>query len=149
MFDDLANGAVWETDCLVAFYDITGFVTFTKGRSPAGMLTLYAGYLELTGTIVEDAANGIAALRHVQHIGDAWLRDQGGSGPAVFKAHWGTVAFSFVAAPDRKRLDAYGVTVDTTAVLNSREPGVSMTHPRSFGNSVLLDARLSKCPNRR
>ena len=95
------------------------------------MLTLYAGYLELTGTIVEDAANGIAALRQVQHIGDAWLRDQGGSGPAVFKAHWGTVAFSFVAAPDRKRLDAYGVTVDTTAVLNSPEARASMT-PQVF-----------------
>ena len=35
MFDDLADGAVRETDCLVAFYDLTGFMTYAKGRAPA------------------------------------------------------------------------------------------------------------------
>jgi hypothetical protein len=71
MFGHLADGAVRETDCLVEFHDITGFVTCAKGRSPAGVLPLCAGYFDLTGTIVEDADNGIAVLRQVQHISDA------------------------------------------------------------------------------
>ena len=81
MFGDLADGAVREADCLGECHDITGFVTFAKGRSPAGVLRLSAEYFDLTGTIVEDADTGIAVLRQVQHISDAWLHDQGGSGP--------------------------------------------------------------------
>jgi class 3 adenylate cyclase len=150
MFDDLADGAVRETDCLVAFYDITGFMTYAKGRSPAEVLALCAGYFELTGAILEDAGGrliktlgdeglcvfedadiGVAALRQVQHVGDDWLRDQGWSGRAVVKAHWGTVAFGFVGAPGGKRLDVYGDTVNTAAVLNAREPGFAMT-PQVF-----------------
>ena len=146
MFDDLADGAVRETDCLVAFYDITGFMTYAKGRSPQDVLTLCVGYFDLTGAIIEDAGgrlvktlgdaglcvfedanSGVAALRQVQHVGDAWLRDQGWSGRAVVKAHWGPVAFGFVGAPGRKQLDVYGDTVHTAAVLNARDPGFAMT----------------------
>jgi adenylate cyclase len=146
MFDDLADGAVRETDCLVAFYDITGFISFAKGRPPADVLALCAGYFDVTGTIIEGAGgrliktlgdaglcvfehadDGVTALRQVQHAGDAWLRDQGWSGRAVVKAHWGPVAFGFVGPPNRKRLDAYGDTVNTAAVLNAREPRFAMT----------------------
>ena len=43
----------------------------------------------------------------------------------------GTVSFGFAGTPGSKRLDAYGVSVNTTAALNSREPGISMT-PQVF-----------------
>ena len=99
MFDDLADGAVRETDCLVAFYDITGFMTFARGRPPSDVLALCNSYFDLTGRIIESASgrliktlgdaglcvfgnadSGVAALRRIQQEGDAWLREQGWSG---------------------------------------------------------------------
>ncbi len=150
MFDDLADGAVRETDCLVAFYDITGFMTFARGRPPSDVLALCNSYFDLTGRIIESASgrliktlgdaglcvfgnadSGVAALRRIQQEGDAWLREQGWSGRAVVKAHWGTVAVGYVGPPSLKRLDVYGDTVNTAAVLNAREPGFAMT-PQVF-----------------
>lgn len=112
MYDDLADGAVRETDCLVAFFDITGFMAFAKGRAASDVLAVCAGYFDLTGAIIDEtggrlikilgdaglcvfdnADNGVAALRRVQYEGDSWLRAQGWHGRAVVKAHWGTVAF--------------------------------------------------------
>ncbi len=150
MFDDLADGAVRETDCLVAFYDITGFMTYAKGRPPADVLQLCADYFDLTGGIIheaggyliktlgdeglcifEDADAGVAALRQVQREGDARLRQQGWPSRAVVKVHWGTVAVGYVGAPGTKRLDVYGDTVNIAAVLNAREPSFAIT-PQAF-----------------
>ena len=150
MFDDLDDGAVRETDCLVAFYDLTGFMTYAKGRAPADVLGLCATYFELTGAIIHDAGGyliktlgdeglclfldadaGIDALLRLQREGDAWLRNLGWPSRAVVKAHWGPVALGRVGAPGRQRLDVYGDTVNTAAVLNAREPGFAMT-PQLF-----------------
>jgi len=150
MFDDLADGEVRETNLLVAFYDITGYMSYARGRPPADVLNMCAGYFDLTGAIIEgnggrliktigdaglcifnDADKGVTALRRLQREGDSYLRDEGWPGHAVVKAHWGPVALGWVGAPGNKRLDVYGDTVNTAAVLNAREPGFAMT-PQVF-----------------
>ena len=150
MFDDLADGAVRETDCLVAFFDLTGFMTYARGRPPSDVLRLCADYFALTGTIIQgaggylvktlgdeglciftDADAGVAALRRLQRDGDTWLRSKGWPSRAVVKVHWGPVALGRVGAPGQERLDVYGDTVNTAAVLNAREPGFAIT-PQVF-----------------
>lgn len=146
MFDDLADGEVRETDLLVAFYDITGYMNYARGRPPADVLALCADYFDLTGRIIEgsggrliktlgdaglcvfaDADKGVTALRRLQREGDAFLRDHGWPGRAIVKTHWGPVAVGLVGAPGNKHLDVYGDTVNHAAVLNAREPGFAMT----------------------
>jgi hypothetical protein len=60
----------------------------------------------------------------------------------------GTVAFGFVGTPSSKRLDAYGVTVNATAALNSREPGTTMT-PQVLWQLSAVSCKALKTPKRR
>jgi hypothetical protein len=63
----------------------------------------------------------------------------------VFKAHRDTVAFRFVVAPGSKHPDAYGVRVNTTAVLNSPESRVLMT-PQVFPKLSTVSRKAFKKP---
>jgi class 3 adenylate cyclase len=139
-----------ERECLVGFYDLTGYTKFSAAHEPGQVLDLMAGYFTLTGRIIaeaggkliktlgdaglavffaEDADVGVRAMRRVQADGDAWLAERGYKARALVKLHAGPVALGMVGAPGAEILDIYGKTVNTAAALPSA--GFAMT-PAAF-----------------
>jgi class 3 adenylate cyclase len=135
-----------SADFLVAFFDLTGFSRFARGRSDQEVFAVLSEYYELIGDIVEGpggrvvkfmgdaglivfpaekADDGVLALRELQRRGDRWLADRDSPCRHVIKIHFGEVVCGEVGTRGEKRFDVFGMAVNTAALLKSN--GFAMT----------------------
>jgi len=142
-FDQSAPG---ERELLVTFYDLTRYMLHCRETPDRVVLEQMAGFFALTGAIVErgggvlvkaigdagltafpaeETDKGVRTLLAVRDEGEAWLEEQGIPSRILFKSHVGPVAYGQVGAPGRERVDIYGKTVNTAALLESK--GFAMT----------------------
>ena len=137
-------------DLLVAFCDLTQFSRFAKSLPPEQVFTFLSDYYEFAGDIVEQSAGcvvkfmgdamlitypndnvdrAILSLKKLKDAGDDWIKSKGATCKHIIKAHLGPVICGQVGTRTDKRLDVFGQTVMTAAVLPSR--GFAMT-PQVF-----------------
>ena len=137
---------IQETDLLVAFADLTQFARFSRGISDIELFRTMNDYFELVGVIVAEGGGtvikfigdaglfvfphegvdaGVRALHRLQTEGDAWLETRGLPCRHQIKAHFGPVVLGPIGARGTKRLDVYGQTVNTAALLKGQ--GLSIT----------------------
>jgi class 3 adenylate cyclase len=143
-----------ETNLLVGFYDLTGYMRLSDQIDDKSLLEHKSGYFDFTGGIIEaegglflkamgdagladfqseDAEWGVGAFLWVKAEGDQWLREHGLMIVAVVKIHLGPVMLGLVGSPLRKRIDIYGKTVNTAALLGSKGFAMSPQVFRKLG----------------
>ena len=137
-------------DLVVAFCDLTQFGRFARSLSPEQGFTFMSEYYEFVGDIVEQSGGlvvkfmgdamlvtypdgnvdrAILSLKELKDAGDDWIKGKGAPCKHVIKVHFGPVICGQVGTRTDKRLDVFGQTVMTAAVLPSR--GFAMT-PQVF-----------------
>jgi len=128
-----------QTEAVVGFFDLTRYAEWSKGRPPADMLELATALFDRTGRAVTDGGGllvkaigdaglflfpaddpdrAVSALRALKTDIDAWLWDIGYPGVLGVMVQLGPVAFGLVGAPDDKRFDVYGETVNRAALMS-------------------------------
>ncbi len=150
MLDELAPDDVREAALLVSFFDLAGFARHARGRDASEVFDVCAGYFDLTGGIIEDGGGrlikaigdaglaafedadaGVRTLLEVREAGGEWFRSRGWPSQVVVKAHFGPVVAGYVGSPGDKRLDIYGATVNTAAMIAAFDHGFALT-PQAF-----------------
>lgn len=142
--------AVEERQLLVAFADIAGFARYCQGKTDRAIFEAMDAYLELCGDIVveaggtlvkpigdevlaifpEDGADrGVRGLLELKERAEAWLAARGFDGRLRIRAHFGPAACGPIGPRGGKRLDVYGHTVNTCALLPSHGFALS---PQAF-----------------
>ena len=133
-------------DLVVAFCDLTQFGRFARSLSAAQGFTFMSEYYEFAGDVVEQSAGfvvkfmgdamlltypgdnvdrAIVSLKELKDAGDDWIKSKGAPCKHVIKVHFGPVVCGQVGTRTDKRLDVFGQTVMTAAVLPSG--GFAMT----------------------
>jgi adenylate cyclase len=151
-----------DLDLLVSFCDLTLFSRYAQNRSSRETFDFLSDYYEFLGGVIEEAGGlvvkfmgdaslivfdeaqadkGIGALLRLKTEGDAWMADRGAPCRHVIKVHFGQVTAGPVGTKGEKRLDLFGLTVNTTALLRSH--GFAMT-PQAFRKLSEKNRRLFK-----
>lgn len=129
-----------ELEALVAFFDLTAFVKFSKDFSPQEIFGILSEFYEFTGEIIESAGGdiikfigdaglvifpdhkvdeGVIALKKLKDEGDAWLAGRKIASKNIIKIHYGPVICGPLGTRTDKRFDIIGLTVNTAALLRS------------------------------
>ena len=128
-------------DLVVAFCDLTKFGRFARSLSAEQGFTFMSEYYEFAGDVVEQSGGlvvkfmgdamlvtypddnvdrAILGLKELKDAGDDWIKSKGAPCKHVIKAHFGPVICGQVGTRGDKRLDVFGQTVMTAAVLPSQ-----------------------------
>ncbi len=135
-----------ELNLLVAFFDLTLFSRFARGRSNQETFDLLSAYFELVGDIIssgggmvvkfmgdaglivfpeENIDTGVLSLRELRSSGDRWLSEQNTPCRNAIQAHFGPVVCGPIGTRDNKHFDILGDTVNTAAMLKTRSFAIS------------------------
>ncbi len=135
-----------ETELLIGFYDLSGYMRYAENAEPRRLLDTMSGYFALTAQILMDAGGrliktlgdaglaafpteladtGVRAFHLVRSKGGEWLAERDYRSHVVIKLHLGPVAIGLVGSPGEEILDVYGKTVNVAATLSST--GLAMT----------------------
>ena len=139
-----------EANLLVVFSDLTEFGRMARSHSNREIFSFLSEYYEFAGRSItggggeiikfmgdsilfvfpEDRVDsGVLALKDLKTTGDTWMKKRGLRCRHVIKAHFGPVVCGCVGFGKNERLDVFGDTVNTSALLKSN--GLAMT-PQVF-----------------
>ena len=129
-----------ELELVVAFFDLTRYARFARTLSPSDGFEFVSRYYEFVGDVVEKdegvvikfigdagliaypgdkADQAVWHLKELKGKGDDWLQSYGADCRHIIKAHVGPVMCGHVGPRRAKRLDIFGQTVMTAALLKS------------------------------
>jgi adenylate cyclase len=139
-----------EMDLLVAFFDLTRFLSYSQSHTAHEMFDFFSSYAEFVGDIIEGAGGkvvkfigdaglivfpadkidqGVLALIDLKTQGDQWLADHDVASRNVIQAHFGPVVAGPLGTRHDKRFDVMGQTVNIAATTKSN--GIALT-PQLF-----------------
>lgn len=133
-----------EKELVISFCDLTRFAKWCHKREDQEIVDLLKSYYQLTSEIVEksggtiikfigdasliiypieNADAGVTALLELKKEVDKWTATYNFTGELIIKAHAGTAVLT-QTAPD-SRLDVFGKSVNTTAMMTSHGLAIS------------------------
>lgn len=145
---------VHEERLVVAFFDLTGFLRFSRAHSARVVVATLAAYYEMVGDLVEAAGGkvvkfmgdaglliypaaaaerAVVGLHRLQVAGNAWLADHRVPCRHIIKAHVGPVYCGRVGTRREKHFDVFGETVNTAATLPSNGLAITPSLFRRLG----------------
>ena len=145
-----------EQELVVAFFDLTGFLRFSRAHTAVEVFSWLDSYYEFVGDLVSEAggrvvkfmgdagllvypaegADGaVVNLFHLKNVGDRWLAEHEASCRQIIKAHVGPVICGPLGTRTEKRFDVISETVNTTAILSSHGIAITPTLFRRLGAS--------------
>ena len=131
---------VTEMSLLIAFFDLTQFARWSKGRTSRDVFDLLDEYFEFIGEVVGDGGgtvvkfigdagllaypersvdSGVRSLKRLCRDGDAWLKSRDIPCRNIVKAHFGELTCGPLGTRQHKSFDVCGDTVNTAAQLQS------------------------------
>lgn len=146
-----------ELELVVAFFDLTRFARFSRKLSPNDYFDFISRYYEFVGDIVEKnqgvvikfmgdsglvvypddkSDQAVRQLKELKDKGDKWCQLQGAECRHIIKAHVGPVICGNVGTRRTKRLDVFGNTVMTAAVLESKGFAITPQLFRKLNNDT-------------
>ena len=135
-----------RVDLVVAFFDLTGFLRFSRSHTDEEVYHFFDLYYELVGDLIVEsggtvikfmgdaglvvfpagqADRAVESLCALKTVGDRWLSDQGAQCRQIIKAHVGPVVAGALGTRTAKGFDVIGETVNTAATLPSH--GLALT----------------------
>lgn len=139
-----------KLDLVVAFSDLTSFARFSNNIKIEDLFDFMSEYYELVGEIIdktggmvikfigdsiliaynrESSDKAALGLMELKESGDKWLQCKDINCRHIIKAHYGSVVCGKIGTREDKRVDIFGETVNTAALLKSN--GFSIT-PQLF-----------------
>lgn len=153
---------IQEQELVVAFFDLTGFLRFSRVHTAMEVFSWLDQYYEFVGEWVSqaegrvvkfmgdagllvypgEAADGaVVNLVHLKAMGDRWLAEHEAPCRQIIKAHVGSVICGPLGTRREKRFDVISETVNTSAILPSH--GLAIT-PALFRKLTASTRKLFK-----
>ena len=135
----------FEQALIVCFYDFTSFTKWAEQRPASEVFDCLDAYFEFTGGFINDQgglfikaigdagliifpgdtslelSNALNAMEALQSQANTWLQSRKMDSRVVVQMALGNVACGSVGAPDDKRFDVYGNTVNQAALLKTNK----------------------------
>ena len=147
---------------IVGFFDLMGWMKWSRGRPPGDLLELSAALMQRAGGAIADAGGltikaigdaglfifppddpdtALAAVRAMKADCDKWLGTAGYPEVLRVSIHVGPVACAPVGAPGRELLDIYGEAVNYAAIMKARPIAVSAVLAESLSTERRVGLR--------
>lgn len=135
-----------ERELVVAFFDLSAFMRYSRTQPDLTIATTLVAYYEAVGDWVEEAGGqvvkflgdgglliypaaqadvAVTGLLRLKREGGAWWAKRGVTTQNIIKANTGPVYCAPVGTRQNKQFDVFGETVNTAAILPSH--GVALT----------------------